>query len=115
MVLILAEAVSIDGGVLAILLAILLVLAAAAIASMVAGVIWARRAARGSWPALAGFLVVVSAELVLATIGLASSGRFLATVFGVAFLVHIGLFAHERTKASDTTFTDEDPPPARHE
>lgn len=108
---ILAESVSIDGGVVAILLAILLLLVAATVASIVAGVIWAKRAARGSSRALAGFLAVVSTEVVVATFGLANSGGFVAAVFGVAGLGHAGLYAYERSKVSGGASADEDPPP----
>lgn len=107
----LAESVSIDGGVIAILLAILLLLVAATIATMVAGVVWAKRAARGSTPALGGFIAVVTTEFLLATVGLANSGSFIATVFGLAFAGHVGLYAYERTKVSGEVATDQDTPP----
>lgn len=108
---ILAESVSIDGGVVAILLAILLLLVAATVAAVVAGAIWAKRAARGSSASLVGFSVVVAIELLLATFGLANSGRFIATVFGLAFFGHVGLYAYERTKPSGGGSTDEGAPP----
>lgn len=96
---ILAESVSIDGGVIALLLAVLFLLVAATVGAVVAGVIWAKRAARGSSLALGGFLAVTVTELVLATLGLANSGRFVAVVFGGAFLGHAGVYVSERTKA----------------
>lgn len=108
---ILAETVSIDGGLIALILAILLLLVAATVAAMVAGVIWAKRAARGSSLALAGFVAVASTEFVLATLGLANSGGFVATVFGLGFLGHAGLYAYERTKATGGASTSEDSPP----
>ena len=108
---ILAESISIDGGLVAVLLAILLLLVAATVAAIVAGVIWAKRAARGSSSALVGFLAVVSTELLLATFGLANSGRYIAAVFGAAFFGHAGLYAYERSKASGGAASDQDEPP----
>ena len=111
MALILAESISIDGGLVAFVLAVLLVLVIATVALMIAGAVWARRAARGSEPALAGFLLVVAVEAVLATIGLASVGP-LAIVFAAAFLVHVGLYAYERSRATGGASSDKDPPTA---
>lgn len=63
---ILGETVSIDGGALVVILVILLAFLVATCALVVMAFVWARKAGRGSRPALVAWLAVAAVELVLA-------------------------------------------------
>ena len=63
---VLAEAVSIDGGALVAILAVLLVVLLVTVAGVVLGFVWAWRAGRGSMHSLVGFLLVVALEVMAA-------------------------------------------------
>lgn len=63
---VLAEAVSIDGGALVAILAVLLVVLLLTLATVMLGFVWAWRAGRGSMHSLVGFLIVVALEVMAA-------------------------------------------------
>jgi len=63
---VLAEAVSIDGGALVAILVVLLVVLLVAGAGVVLGFVWAWRAGRGSMHSLVGLLIVVALEVMAA-------------------------------------------------
>ena len=60
---VLAEAVSIDGGALVALLAVMLAVLLSAVAGVVLGFVWAWRAGRGSMHALVGWVLVTALEV----------------------------------------------------
>jgi hypothetical protein len=60
---VLAESVSIDGGALVAILAVLLVVLLVGAAGVVLGFVWAWRAGRGSMHSLVGLLMVVALEV----------------------------------------------------
>ena len=68
----LAEAVTLDAGAMALILAILALGAALTIAAIVLGCIWADRAGKGSARALVGWLLIAAVEALVSVGGIAS-------------------------------------------
>lgn len=95
-----AETMQLDGGALVVVLAVFILIAAAAIAVVVMGFVLARKAARGSDRALAGFVIIVTFESLFALQGLLSifSGELNPFVLVLPALIalQIGLYAKAR-------------------
>ena len=108
---ILAETVSLDGGLLAILLAIFIAVVVLTIAAIVLGAIWARRAGRGSSLAAVGFGVVATAEAFLAVVGAMNQGLFMAVLFGAALALHVALYLSARMSTPAQPSPPPPPPP----
>ena len=80
---ILAEAVSIDGGTLVLILVALFLFFAACCALVTAGFVWAARAGRGSRAALAAWLPMAAIEAVLAATVVPSTIDGRPNVYGI--------------------------------
>lgn len=111
----LAEAVSINGGALVIVLVILVLLGALAIAAMVLGCVWATRAGRGSRRALAGWLVVAVLEAVYSLPLIAGSVRgrrvsLLSLIVLAVLGAQVVLFTRARTRSSSPETKAREPP-----
>ncbi len=92
----LAEAVSIDGGLLVVILIVLFVVAAAWCALVVVGCVCARRAGRGSRAALAVWAVVAVAQTLPLLIGF--TGLAVAPI--MALVLQAGFYLWARADAA---------------
>lgn len=92
----LAEGPSIDGGLLVVLLAIAIAVVVLTVAAAVLGCVWARRAGRGSRPALVGFLAVAAVEALVLLGAAVDQALVTAAVAGSLLLAQGALFERGR-------------------
>lgn len=102
----LAEAISLDGGELLVILVILVVLLAGTVAIVVAGCVWAYRVGRGSQDRPVGLVVVLAVEglvLLASLAALADDSANLSLIFPAGALLAQGLaYAWGRRRATTT-------------